>query len=324
MNINASGLYSTTAFAGKVVAITGGSRGIGRATAELLHHLGASLLLMDVHRERLEQAQKSFDERGADVLTVHTDVGVAQDLQAAAEALKKRWGKLDCWMNNAAINLNGTVQDQSEDDFRSCWEVNTLAAWRSLKYTLPLFVEEGGAIVNVSSILAARSRPGNMAYTSSKAALEGLTRAMAVELAPRHIRVNCIVPGNVYVQTRKSDLTGDPPKDSEFDRITAEYFDLASHFTQPWDPARGPEDVANLAVYLMSNASPYVTGSVVHVDGGLNAEMRMPMEFTTEEFKPVSRAVELRNLRTEMMAKGHDSARKYKNHMDQKKRTSES
>src|SRR5690606_15528349 len=105
MAINASGLYSSTAFEGKVVGITGAAGGIGRATVRLLGELGASVLLMDMEREKLMAFEKEMLEQGVDVKAVVTDVGVWEDLQAAVQVLKARWGKVDGWVNNAGLNI---------------------------------------------------------------------------------------------------------------------------------------------------------------------------------------------------------------------------
>ena len=283
MTINVSGLFSKTAFKGKVVAITGSGHGIGQATAELLGELGASVLVMDIDADRVAHVESLLASRGVDVLGMQVDVSMQADLARAVDALKKRWGKLYAWMNNVGVNSVAPIHEQDEAVFLKCWETNTLAAWRSLKLTLDLFEEDGGAILNVSSILSSRTRPGNMAYTSSKAGLEGLTRAMAVELAARKIRVNCVIPGCVHVQEKTTDVVVEGP-DAELDRMSAEYYEGIGHLSQPW-PGRGPEDVANLAVFMLSQAAPYVTGSSIFVDGALNAELKLSVEHSVEEFE---------------------------------------
>lgn len=306
MTISAAGLFSKTAFEGKVIGITGSGHGIGKATAELLGELGASILVMDIDPDRVAQVEALLQSRGIDALGVTTDVSKQEDLAKAVEALEKRWGRLYGWMNNAGVNSVARIENQDESEFLRCWQTNTLAAWRSLKLTLPLFEESGGAILNVSSILSSRTRPGNMAYTSSKAGLEGLTRAMAVELACKKIRVNCVIPGSVHVQTKTSELTPEQQA-SELSRLEAKFFELGGQIGQPWVPGRGPEDVASLAVFLLSQASPYVTGSSIFVDGALNAELRLSSEFSVKELDEVvapmvkmrARRMELRELKDE-------------------------
>lgn len=284
MTINATGLFSKDAFKGKVIGITAGGHGIGRATAELLGELGASIFIMDINPRYVAKVEKLLVDRGVDAMGVVCDVSKLEDLTAAVDALKKRWGKLYGWMNNAGVNNVEPIEEQDESTFVRIWETNTLAAWRSLKLTLPLFEKSGGAILNVSSIIAARTRPGNMAYTSSKAGLEGLTRAMAIELASRHIRVNCIIPGSVHVQTKTQELK-EMDQVTELQELEAKYFELASQISQPWCPGGGPEDVANMATFLLSQASPYVTGTSIMVDGALNAELRMGIEYTPAELE---------------------------------------
>lgn len=282
MTINASGLFSKDAFKGKVIGITAGGHGIGKATALLLGELGASVMVMDINPDFVAQVQEELQDNGVDALCMVTDVGKLEDLTNAVDALKKRWGKLYGWMNNAGINSVEKIEDQDESEFIRIWQVNTLAGWRNLKLTLPLFEKTGGAILNVSSIISSRTRPGNMAYSSSKAGLEGLTRAMAVELADRKIRVNCVIPGSVHVQTKTHELNQDAPL-TDRQKLEAEYFTLGAQVSQPWRPGRGPEDVANMAVFLLSQAAPYVTGTSIMVDGALNSELRLGFEYSTQE-----------------------------------------
>lgn len=309
MTINATGLFSKDAFKGKVIGITAAGHGIGRATAELLGELGASVFIMDINPDYVTQVEKLLVDRGVDALGVVCDVSKLEDLTAAVDALKKRWGKLYGWMNNAGINNVEPIEEQEEAEFVRIWETNTLAAWRSLKLTLPLFEKTGGAILNVSSIIASRTRPGNMAYTSSKAGLEGLTRAMAIELASRHIRVNCVIPGSVHVQTKLHELN-DRQNVTELQRIEARYFELSAEISQPWRPGRGPEDVANMATFLLSQASPYVTGTSIMVDGALNAELRIANEFTPEELE--SHLAPLVHMRERRLTLGQERKNKEK------------
>lgn len=297
---NASGLFSKDAFKGKVIGVTAAGHGIGKATAELLGELGASLLLMDINDETVHAVEADLVSQGVDALAVTTDVSKLEDLTRAVDALKKRWGKLYGWMNNAGVNSVEPIEEQEESEFVRIWETNTLAGWRSLKLTLPLFEKTGGAILNVSSILSSRTRPGNMAYASSKAGLEGLTRAMAVELAPRKIRVNCVIPGSVHVQARQHDFK-EGQELTELERIEVDYFEIGGQLSQPWQPGRGPEDVANLAVFLLSQATPYVTGSSVFVDGALNAELRLGYEYTVQELdEKLSPMIRMRARRQEI------------------------
>lgn len=300
MAINASGLYSETAFKGKVIGITGASGGIGKATVRLLGELGASVLMMDMNKAKLMAFEKQMLEQGVDAKAVVTDVGRLEDLTAAVEVLKERWGKVHGWVNNAGINLTEEFEEQPEEDFRRCWEVNTLAAWRSMKLTLGLFPQEGGSVVNISSIQSTRTRPNNMAYTSSKAALEGLTRAMAVEFARRKIRANCVIPGAVYVQATVKELHERPTPPTDVEINDAIFFEKMGMFAQPWTPWRGPEDVANLIIYLLSDASPYVTGSSVFIDGALNAELRTVGEVDYDVYhRELTPLMELRKVRME-------------------------
>src|SRR5690606_12974064 len=137
--------------------------------------------------------------------------------------------------------------------------------------------------VNISSILASNTRPGNMAYASSKAALEGLTRAMAIELAPRRLRVNCIVPGNIRVQPTVEELKSRGIEYPEYFYLSAQIFDSMAMLAQPIRPNSGPEDIANMAAFLVSDACPFLTGECIIIDGGLNVEMKTITEYSSQE-----------------------------------------
>jgi|GEM_PF-31137 NAD(P)-dependent dehydrogenase (short-subunit alcohol dehydrogenase family) len=303
MNPNATGLFSTTAFQGKIIGVTGAASGIGKSMTDLFTHMGASVFMMDRNLDRLEETEALFKSQGKDVHAVPTDVSKWEDLENAVKVLREKWGRLDGWVNNAGVNAVAPISEQPEEAFRNCWEINTLAAWRSLKLTHDLFPKVGGAIVNISSILGSHTRPGNMAYASSKAALEGLTRAMAIEFAPRRLRVNCIIPGNIRVQPTVEELQSRGVDYPEYFYLSAKLFDFMAMYAQPIRPNSGPEDIANMAAMLLSDACPFMTGESLIIDGGLNVEMRSIIEYTSQEMlESIVPAIQMRERRDQLKA----------------------
>ncbi len=309
MKPNATGLFSTSAFQGKIFGVTGAASGIGKAMTDLYTHMGATVLMMDMDADRLADVESDFKDAGKKVHAIAADVSKQADLKRAIDLIRDQWGVLHGWVNNAGINLSGLNAEQDESEFLACWEVNTLAAWRSLKLSQDLFPATGGAIVNISSILAWRTRPANMAYASSKAGLEGLTRAMAIELAPRNIRVNCIIPGNIRVQPWEEELRSHDVAYPEHVYLNAKVFTLMGHLVQPIRPNGGPEDIANLGAFLLSDACSFLSGESIIVDGALHVEMKTITEHTSQEIREkILPVVELREkrdqLRDEAIARG--------------------
>ena len=262
-------IFHPQAFAGRVYGVTGGTRGIGAAVVEMLCGLGASVLAIG----RDPAALRTLDEKlGGKVLGFPGDVSDALAMQKALQLCLSRFGRLDGWVNNAMYNPGGKVGDEREEDFVSAWQINTLSAWRMAKECLIGFNERGGAIVNVSSIMASQTLEGNAAYTSSKAALEGLTRALAIEFAPRRIRVNTIVPG--YIRTHSGYDIGSAGRQTKWQKVEEKISDIVTEYSHPWPDTGKPEDVAAAIVFLLSDGAAFITGASLIVDGGLFVDLR--------------------------------------------------
>jgi 3-oxoacyl-[acyl-carrier protein] reductase len=242
---------------GRVAYITGSTRGIGRATAHAFAKAGASVVVNGRSSGAAVQAlaQELNSEYGSPSLGVHVD---QTDSEAAADAFRQihqTFGRLDVLVNNAGIlddALIGMISDSSID---STFGVNAVAVVRNLQFGAKLMRRSGGgSIINVSSIIGVRGNAGEVVYGASKAAVIGITKSAAKELAPYAIRVNAIAPG--FIDT---DLTRHLSPDVHEDwvkRIGMGRIGL-------------PEDVADVAVFLGSDSSRYVTGQVIGVDGAL-------------------------------------------------------
>ncbi len=262
-------VFNAEAFRGRRYLITGGSRGIGEATVRMLLGLGASVAALA--RDPV-QLQRLNDELGSshDLLVISADVGDGNALREAVAQCHQRWhGRLDGLVNNAMLNASGSLEQLPDERFLAAWQVNTLAAWRLAKACLPLLTAAGGgSIVNVSSVMAHLTVPANHAYASSKGALEALTRSLAVELAPKRIRVNTMLPG--YIRTYEGHPGRDLPRSSWTARmkLEAKYIERLTEVGQPWPMHGRPEDAASSIVYLLSDAAAFITGTTLAVDGG--------------------------------------------------------
>lgn len=259
-------------FAGKVYGVTGAGHGIGEATARGICALGGRVIALDIDQRNLRRVRDDIGPAGIEVVVGDvTDPATLDDALRRIEALG---GRLDGWVNNAMINPIQSLADQPEEKFVRAFEVNMLAAWRICKAVVPLIEKhsEGGSIVNVSSIMATLTAAGNAAYCATKAGLEGLTRALAIELAPRRIRVNTIAPGMVLTRSGLNHLTGvDPARWTRADQLRNQYLMEVSDQFQPWPSPGMPQHLAGGILFLLSPASEYMTGGLLPMNGGAGA-----------------------------------------------------
>jgi 3alpha(or 20beta)-hydroxysteroid dehydrogenase len=235
---------------GKVVVVTGASQGQGAAEARLFSAEGATVVLTDV---RTDDGNAVADELGA-VFITH-DVGSAADWDAVMNHVKLTHGRLDGLVNNAAIFERNRLVDTTEDQLRRMLDVNVMSVFFGMKAAVPLMTEHGGAIVNISSAAGIRASPGSFAYGASKFAVTGMTKTAAYELGELSIRVNSIHPGFID--------TGMLPENQKVRENMASIVPLRR--------LADPDEVARLALYLVSDESSYSTGSEFVVDGGITA-----------------------------------------------------
>ena len=245
--------------AGKTVLVTGGGRGIGRAIVELFARDGADVAFFyrgnaAAAAEVVEQARAA----GLKVKAEQVDVTDAKAVGAAVEHLASEWGRIDVLVNNAGVirdNLLGLLEDE---DIRVVLETNVGGVFNVTRAVVPhMIARRAGKIVNLSSVSGEKGGRGQTNYAASKGAINAFTRALAVELAPRKITVNGVAPGVIETEMSQAvrDLAGDEVKG----RI------LLRRFGQP-------QDVAYAVWFLASRFADYVTGEVLHVDGGFKME----------------------------------------------------
>jgi NAD(P)-dependent dehydrogenase (short-subunit alcohol dehydrogenase family) len=243
---------------GKIVLVTGGGSGIGRGIVERFAHEGASTAVLDVNDAGAQQVADAARRMGADAIALHADVSHSEQVQAAMRAVADRWGRLDVLVNSAGIfwaqRGDTLVTEMDEAVWDHVLAVNLKGVFLCCKFGIPL-MKQRGAIVNISSIGGLLGRDTAQAYVASKGGVTALTRTLAVQYAPRHIRANAILPGRV-----------DTPLVQE-DYATAD--ERAAFATaHPAGRFGRPEDIAGLALYLASDEAEWVTGSAYVIDGG--------------------------------------------------------
>jgi 3-oxoacyl-[acyl-carrier protein] reductase len=246
-------------FAGKVVVVTGGSRGIGRAIVELFASEGADVTFFYAgRRDAAEDVVKTCTNAGGNVAAMQVDVRDSAACRDAAEKIAEAHGRIDVLVNNAGVIRDNVLVGLEDDDIRTVLDVNVAGVFNVTRAIAPYMISKrAGRIVNLSSVSGTKGGRGQTNYAASKGAIDALTRALAAELAPRKITVNAVAPGVIEtdMSERVRELAGDEIKG----RI------LLKRFGQP-------RDVANAVWFLASSLADYVTGQVLYVDGGFKME----------------------------------------------------
>ena len=244
----------------KVAIVTGGGNGIGRATAELFASEGAAVALVDLDRDAMETARASIEDAGGKVLPIQADVSSVDDARRAVETTLEHYDRIDILFNNAGIIRRSSVVDITIEDWDQVVAVNLRGVFLMSRFAIPqLAASGGGAIVNTGSGWGLVGGAKAVSYCATKAAVVNLTRAMAIDHADQNIRVNCVCPGDVDTDL----LRGEGEQlGMEPDAWLAESAD------RPMCRVGRPEEIAQSVLFLVSERSSYVTGSVMVVDGG--------------------------------------------------------
>jgi NAD(P)-dependent dehydrogenase (short-subunit alcohol dehydrogenase family) len=251
---------------GKVGIITGGSGGIGTATAALFRREGASVAIVDVDEGEVERAAAAIGEGGNDVLGITADLAVEAEAERAVRQTIDRFGQLDLLVNAAAIRLYGPVTEASRESWESIIAVNLLGTAAMCRYGIPAMTR-GGSVVNVSSSNASVGRGGMAQYDTTKGAMLSLTRALACDHAGDGIRVNALSPGATltpfHVRRRMAE-TGET-----FEAAETALRDAGAPSTLLGRQAE-PIEIAQAVLFLASDEASYITGVDLPVDGGLS------------------------------------------------------
>lgn len=239
----------------KTAFVTGGSRGIGRAVVRRLAAEGYAVGINYLRsREQAEALAAELREQGVGALAVRADVADREAVTEAIRTVEAALGPVTALVNNAGIAQNDLFQDTPEELWRRMFAVHADGAFHTIQAVLPhMLHEKAGGIVNVSSIWGLRGASCEVAYAASKAAVIGLTRSLAMELAPSHIRVNCVAPGVIETDMVKG--LGEETMASLADQTPAGRLGT-------------PEDVARAVAFLLREDADFITGQVLTVDGG--------------------------------------------------------
>lgn len=242
-------------FESKTVLITGAARGIGRAIAEKFAAAGANLALCDLKAEWLKETAEAAAGMGSTVRCYSVDVSNGGQVQETVSAVLKDFGKIDVLVNNAGITKDGFLVRMSEEDWDAVMSVNLKGTFLFSKaIAKPMMKQKSGCMVNIASIIGLIGNAGQCNYGASKAGVIALTKSSAKELASRGIRVNAVAPG--FIKTQMTDALPDDIQQKMLAAIPMGRFGL-------------PEDVANVVLFLASDASAYMTGQVLTISGGM-------------------------------------------------------
>jgi len=245
-------------FIGKVALVTGGSSGIGRATAIAFAKEGAKVVIGDILTEKGEETVRLIRQGGGDAIFVQVDVSKSTDVKNLIQSCIQTYGKLDCAFNNAGIEGGiAPTADCTEENWDRVIDINLKGQWLCMKYEIPQMLKQGkGAIVNMASVAGLVAVQGLPAYCASKGGIIQLTKAAALEYAKAGIRINVVCPGLIETPLAERVINFIPEYGAQV---------IAGH---PLGRMGFPREVADAVVWLCSDAASFITGHALAIDGG--------------------------------------------------------
>jgi len=251
---------------GKVAVITGGTSGIGRATARLFCKEGAKVVVVGRTASKGEETVNIIKKEGGEVFYIRADVSKNDDAQNVIYKTIHKYGRIDILVNCAGIQLfYRPIEEISEGEWDNMINVNLKSVFLCSKYVVPIMKKQGGgSIINIGSTLGVVGQAGFCAYCASKGGVIQLTKALALELAPNNIRVNCVCPGTIVEVRSDGIFAYGRPLDPETVKARVKLHPIGRLGT--------PEDVANAILFLASDKSSFITGATLFVDGGYTSQ----------------------------------------------------
>lgn len=246
-------------FANKVVLITGASSGIGAATAIHFSTLNAKLVLVGRNVENLKKVSTQCTQ--SDNFVVTADVTKEDDVKEIIEATIGRFGRLDVLINNAGIIEAAGIEDTSLEQYDRVFNTNVRSLYQLTNLAVPYLIESKGNIVNVSSVAGIRASPGLLSYCMSKSAVDQFTRCVALDLAPKQVRVNSVNPGVIVTELHKRGGMNEKQYEEFLERCKA---------THALGRPGQASEVAKVIAFLASDNASFITGAILPVDGGRN------------------------------------------------------
>ena len=237
----------------KVAVVTGGTTGIGKEIALTLAQDGFDVVVNYIQRD--EAVKEEIEAMGRKCMLVEGNVTSMEDMEKMTQTIMSEFGRIDVLVNNAGITRDTLLLRMSEEDFDSVLNVNMKGAFCTMKHIVPVMMKQkSGRIINISSVVGMVGNAGQINYSASKAALLGMTKSLAKEVASRGILVNAVAPG--FIATRMTDKLTDAQKENILTQI-------------PLKKMGAPKDIANAVAFLASDRASYITGHTLVVDGGM-------------------------------------------------------
>ena len=259
-------VFSPTALRNTLTVVTGAGRGLGKSIALALAQAGSDLVLVARHQEEIDRTAKEIENIGTNTLTVTADITRQEDISRMVQTVLSEFGRIDVLVNNAGMNgshVQYNFEDIPEDQWEGMMRTNVTGLFLVTQAVGRTMLARGkGKIINIASLLGVKAVPQRLCYSVSKAAVIHLTRALALEWAPRGVTVNCIAPGYLDI----------PSPDLHPERIDEIRLKKAEERKKRIPSGRlgSPEDIGPAVVYFASRASDYATGTTIFIDGGMS------------------------------------------------------
>ena len=240
---------------GKVAIVTGGARGIGKAIVLTLAHEGANPVIIDVDEQEAIKVANEINSIGRNSIAFNVDVSNSAQVEEMVVKVVEKYGHIDILVNNAGITRDALLMRMKEEDWDRVLSINLKGTFNCTRAVMPIMLKQrSGKILNIASIIGIIGNAGQANYAASKGGIIALTKTTAKELASRGINVNAIAPG--FIDTTMTQVLNEDWKKKLLEQI-------------PLNRFGNPEDVAKLALFLVSDDSSYITGQVIRIDGGM-------------------------------------------------------